>query len=889
MSRRRVAGYAVAAVFVVLFGGRWLAIRFTEASWFADLGLGQMYWARLRHDLGWQLAVAAAATLWYAAQTFAVYRSIGAVHLPRRVGDLEIAEAVPRRSLRWIALGLALLLGIVTAVTFADLPDLITLARHATPLGFREPVLGRDASFYLTRLPLLETLHLVALALVLFALFVAAALYALTGSITYGARRLKMTPHARVHITVLLSCLALVLAWGFQLDASGLVGGGGSANGALSQADRAIRLPVSGALAALALVVAAGTLATLRLRRTGVLLAAWATLALIGVLGRFVAPYLWDAWHGRPDPEAALALAQYADRYSRAGVGLLVGTDDERLDARATVPDDSIAALGRELGGVSPWAVEPELLAAALTAAVPDTERPRTWTVTVDAYAAAGAEPRLMALAVPETDVLGLEREQRRPGWTALHRGPLSWAGEPVAVAAGAGAGELTFVARPDIGAGSATPVPLMRSPGRIRYLARAADPAIVGPDEPAPPDGPAGVRLGGLMRRLLLAWALQSPPLLDRRTSVADRLLVWRDVPRRLERLYPFASFDAPRAAMVGGRLLWMADGYLASARFPLAEHVPWSGDAVNFLRAAFVATVDAVSGRTRLYLRPPDLEFASALAEGYGTTPLPSDSLGPELRAHLGYPAQLFATQLEMLARHRGDAGGERWTVERRESDEAKAPEARSEPREPAVTPALLALGDRAPAVWRLASFSDAAGNTLVAIAAGGTRADGTPWLRLLRVPGGQFPTIEAAASRLASAPAIVAAVAGAAGPDGAARRSPVAAFPAAGTVAYLQFLFASEQRAREPLLPRGTELLASGRLGIGDAAMSVATALASGRGSPATAVAAAATTLGEARAAFAALDSASRRGDWAAFARAYEALRRVLGAPPAGARRP
>jgi uncharacterized membrane protein (UPF0182 family) len=887
MSRRRVALYAVATVFVVLFGGRFLAIRYTEASWFADLGMAREYWARLFHDLGWQLAVAAGATLWYAAQTFGVYRSIGAVHLPRRVGDLEIAEAVPRRTLRWIAIALALLLGIVTAVTFADLPDLITLARHATPLDLREPILGRDASFYLATLPLLEKLHLAALALVLFAIFVAAALYALTGSITYGARRLRMTPHARVHLIVLAACLALVLAWGFQLDAFGIVGGGGSANGALSPADRAIRLPASAALAALSLVVAAGSVATLRLRRTGVLLAAWATLALVAVLGRFVAPYLWEAWRGRPDPEVALALAQYDDRCSRAGLGVLDAVSDERLGARAAVPDDSLAALGRDLGGVSPWALEPELLEAALSAGLTDSERPRAWTVTLDVYGGAGASPRLVALAVPETDALGLERAPRRPDWTASHRGPLSWAGEPVAVAADVDAAGLSFLTRPDVATGTAAPVPLTRAPGRIRYLARAAESAIVGPDEPTAPGGPAGLRLGGFVRRLLLAWALQSPPLLDRRTSVADRLLVWRDVPRRLERLYPFASFDAPRATLVEGRLLWVSDGYLASARFPLAEHVPWNGDAVNFLRAAFVAIVDAVSGRTRLYLRPPDLAFASALAEGYGTAPLPSDSLGPELKAHLGYPEQLFGAQVEMVARHRGDAGDERWIVARQEPDQA-TPGNEGRALRPAAE-VLLSLDGGPPALWRLAPLADAAGNSLVAIAAGAARPDGTPWMRLLRLTGGPFPTVAAAATRFASAPAVVAAVAGAAGPDGAVRRSAVAALPAAGTVAYLQFLFASQRRAQDPLMPRGAALLASGRLGVGDGVRSAAEALASGRGAPAASFAGAAASFKEARAAFAALDSASRRGDWAAFARAYEALRRVLGAPPAGARWP
>ncbi len=432
MSRRRVAGYAVAAVFVLLFGGRWIAIRFTEASWFADLGLSRVYWERLLRDAGWQLGLAAAATLWYAAQTLLVYQSIGAVHLPRRVGDLEIAEAVPRRTLRWIALSLAALLGIVSAVTFADLADLVTLARHAAPLNIRDPLpgFGRDASFYLATLPLLETLHLIALAMVLFAMFVSAALYALTGSIAYGERRLRITPHARSHLVVLAACLALVLAWGFQLDTYGIVGGGGAADGAMAPADRAVRLPASTALSALGLVVAGGTVASLRLRRPGLLVGLWATLTVVGVLGRFVAPYLWTAWRGGRDPEVARALDQYADRYSRLGMGILDGVEDRRVDARSTIPVDSLPALGRQLSGLAPWSLEPGLFAAALGAATPDTTRPRAWTATVDRYVGAGG-PKLVAIAVPETNALGLEHSARRPDWTESHRGPASWAGSP--------------------------------------------------------------------------------------------------------------------------------------------------------------------------------------------------------------------------------------------------------------------------------------------------------------------------------------------------------------------------------------------------------------------------------------------------------------------------
>jgi len=887
MNRRRGAAYAVAGILLLLFGGRWAAIRFTEASWFSDLGFGPAYWARFAHDLAWQAALALVAALWYAAQTWAVYRSIGAVHLPRRVGDLEIAEAVPRRTLRWIALGTAVLLGIITAMTFSDVPDLVTLYGHAVPLDIREPIFGNDASFYVSRLPLLEALHLVALVMVFFGVFVATGLYALTGSITYGERRLRATPHARSHLVVLAGILALVLAWGFQLDAWQIVGGGGSVQGGLGAADRAIRVPASAALAALALVVAAGTVGSLRWRRPGILLTLWATLAVAALLGRYVAPYLSEAWRGRSDRAVSLALAQYADRYSRAGLGLLDAVQPERLAVGPTAPPESLEALGRELAGLSPWDVEPGALAAALNGALGDSARARTWTTSLDRYAGSAGQPVLTALAVPETDQLELARASRRPDWTELHRGSLSWSGEPVAVTAGGrwAAGLMFLGQLSPVGDSTTAPVAVARAAGRIRFLAHAADPAVVGPDEPPEAGGPRGLRLGGFVRRLLLAWALQMPPLLDRRTSVADRLLVWRDVPRRLARLYPFTTFDAPRAALVDGRLLWIADGYLASARFPLAEQVTWNGDAVNFLRASYVATVDAVNGATRLYLRPPDMRFAAELAAATGTPALPSDSLSPDLRAHLGYPEQLFIAQAEMLARHRGDADltPEPWVPAGGESSAERGPPA---PLRGLTT--LLGIGGEAPRLWRLLPLIDSAGNRLVAVVAGTCRSDGITWLRLLRLPDVGFPTLAAAENRLSASPTLEAAVADAAGPDGAARRSVVVAVPAGGTIAYAQFLLATRRKGEEPLVPQAMVLLAANRLGIGDGAAAAARALVTATPSPAAAMGSA-VALAEARAAFAAMDSASRRGDWVAFGRAYEALRRALEASGAQGRRP
>ena len=142
MSRARIAGIVVLGMLVALFGGRWLAVRYTEALWYADLGRSAQFRHLLASRLLWQGLTLVAATLWYGAQSFGVYRSIGAVHLPRRVGNLEIAEAVPRSVLRAIAAGIALLLGVVTVATFHDLSDYVALSQAATPLGATQGLLA---------------------------------------------------------------------------------------------------------------------------------------------------------------------------------------------------------------------------------------------------------------------------------------------------------------------------------------------------------------------------------------------------------------------------------------------------------------------------------------------------------------------------------------------------------------------------------------------------------------------------------------------------------------------------------------------------------------------------------------------------------------------------
>jgi len=195
---------------------------------------------------------------------------------------------------------------------------------------------------------------------------------------------------------------------------------------------------------------------------------------------------------------------------------------------------------------------------------------------------------------------------------------------------------------------------------------------AVASPDT-WPATRASGIPLRGWTRRIALAWSLQSPELA--RAETDGLLLLWRrDVRDRLERLAPFATFDAPTPVVAGDVLWWVAFGYVAAETFPLARRMEWDGRPVRYLRAGLVGAVSAGSGDTRLYLVPGADSLATAWARWFKPLIRPPDSLPAALRAQLPYPLEAFRLQAALVAQSRDDSAA--WTPQPREPFQLVAP---------------------------------------------------------------------------------------------------------------------------------------------------------------------------------------------------------------------
>lgn len=160
------------------------------------------------------------------------------------------------------------------------------------------------------------------------------------------------------------------------------------------------------------------------------------------------------------------------------------------------------------------------------------------------------------------------------------------------------------------------------------------------------------GVPARNPLSRAMLAWARQAPGMI--RGDAIDAIDWHLDPRERAAALLPMADWMGATPRLVQGRLAWVVQGLLAVQDFPRAARTRWLGDEMAGVVPAFVATVSAETGATRIYYDPA----ADSLAHAWGRTAPglvePATALPADVRMELGYPAAWLDAQLDVLAGH-------------------------------------------------------------------------------------------------------------------------------------------------------------------------------------------------------------------------------------------
>jgi uncharacterized protein len=626
--RRPWVKIAVGAFVAALFGARWLALTTVDRAWAATLGVGPAHAdiALLRAALG---AVAfAAATVWYVGNLLLLYRQIGAVQVPRQVGDLEIVEHVPRRYILIGVLVTGAVLGAVSSHGAGDWWTLRALADVQMDTGDPDPVLGHPSGYYLFALPWERTLQRFALSLALVGTALLALLYTAVGAIRRQERGLVFVPFARWHLAALSGTLALALAWGFAQQPALLVGGlRGDAYDAVM---RDVRIPVALVLVLMSLAVAAASLVWLKVDRARVPGVAWLTLLGAMVVGRWVVPPMAAAAWGTEGRRVAELTSAFA-RARREGFLLVSDT----VPLALALPDPGyVNRHAADLAEAPLW--DDYVLPGVLNRAAGTSTTGRIYSASLAALPRRGGTPVPVFLAAREPDETDRAAAPGAAGVMTV-----------LAARAGPDGAPLFLPALEHPDATVPTPTDLELAVREI-WFAPAAAGHVVTPGAALP----AGIMVRGLWSRLSLAWALQFPGVLStRRVPSGSVVVTERSVAARLARYAPFAAFGTAWPTIVDGRLLWVAWGYVAREIYPLGAAIGWRDERVRYLRAGFLGTVDAATGRTRAYLARRADPLSRAWQRLLPELVTGWDSVPAALSGQLRYPEELFNAQVQLL----------------------------------------------------------------------------------------------------------------------------------------------------------------------------------------------------------------------------------------------
>jgi uncharacterized membrane protein (UPF0182 family) len=688
-ARRRLGSWtlvmAAGLLVVVLVGGRWLAQETAERAWAATLpaGTGAVYlslrgMARLISGGILLLAVS-----WGVLNVYFVYRSIGSVQMPRRLGDLEIVEAVPQPVLLAITLaaggifGVALAWGAGTGGWWRQ----VLLAAAPPHFGTLDPELHNDVGYYLAGLPWAHTRQQFALLASVTALVLVALLYAGIGSLRFTHGRPVAGPHARGHLGLLLTCAAAAIAWGALLDPAEVVAG---MHGAFDHTAQTVRLPGAPVVAVLAVAAGVASFAWAWRDRATLLAGTWTALMVTMVGVYFLLPAIARGARGGDRATPLPHLAERA-RLERLAFG---------ADALTERTPPALPDVARALAAMPLW--DPGRIAATVKQGRALGAHASVAAVALSAGTA--LPPRWLVAPAPDDSSLATLLPQ--PSWDDVHRGPWASTGAPLlAVEADSG------LALQPLPAADAPP-PSWFGPGFGQFALSDS----------------SGIPLDGRWRRLAFAWTLQSPEL-ARDARRGARLLWRRDVRERLLRLAPFAAFDPPVPALAGRALWWLAYGYVDAETFPLVDSLRWADHLVRYRRAGLLGGVNAATGDTRLWLAPGTDSLSAAWARLFAPLVQPAESIPGEIRARLPYPDGAFRIAAASLQRMHGDSIP--WTPR---------------PAEPFVlaAPRDAVAGGGGPAQWTGQAFeSGGAGTaTVSALLAGGMDPSAGPRLFLWRL---------------------------------------------------------------------------------------------------------------------------------------------------------
>ena len=665
--RRRRGGliFLIAIIAVIVLGSRTALSYWVDLLWFKSLGYGDVFWKA--RGLQWGIFAAFAALTFLI--LFGIFSALKRAHRDDLPSDhtVFIAGQEVKLSLkpvlRIISIGGSLIVAVITGGAMAAQWQTLALWWYApqTAGAMADPIFGKPLGFYLFTLPAwqlvvgwLLTLSVIACLLAAVFLVVAGGSRALTGD----RRSLSELPWRGLSIAA--AFLLLIVAMRVYLSRFEQLFEHHTIFDGVTYTDAHVTLTgllvVCVALVLGAVIAAAGGLFAPRGRWLIASVApAVLCYAVVGLVGWYVSSFLVkpnELIREQPYIVHNIEMTQQAYGLDRF---LL-----RQFPAETTVDATDPANNQLTLQNIRLWDVK------ALQDTLRQIQEIRTYydfpDIDIDRYEIDGSMREVM-LAARELNVEKLPESSRNwinekliythgygitmnpvNGFTAEGRPALLLSNMPVQSTTSG-----LSVTRPEIYFGEMTNTDVYVKTRQQEFNYPQGE-----SNNLASYEGNGGIELGGLLRRILIAFDrgdLAKLPFSDD-VNAQSRLLMRRTVRERVAALAPFLTFDQDPYIVLGddGRLSWVLDAFTQSDTYPYSTHYFVDGQSINYMRNSVKAVVDAYDGTTTLYVfdnQDPILAAYRAIFPGLFKD---ASAMPAGLRKHVRYPELLLKLQAEV-----------------------------------------------------------------------------------------------------------------------------------------------------------------------------------------------------------------------------------------------
>src|SRR6266568_3340490 len=663
---RRWWWLVLAGAALLFLASRALSI-YISALWFGSLGFSSVYWYMFRLKIELFVIFFVLTLLILRGGLWLIERGFARFAFDSRTVFInqQPVNISPGRFLRPIAWVVSVLAGLVFGLSMREAWRSFALYSHQASTDLTDPVFHKPIGFYLFTLPVYDALSswLLYLPTIILVAAIIYALLALTQeglSTSAGVRNAKETSIGAVSYA--LAAFLLVLAWNVLLSRYPYLWDDHQTFSGVTFTEANYFLP-SLLWVAIALVVAAVIclVNAFALRRVRLFIAVVPVPLIIYIVGGIIVPAYVTNFIVKPN-ELGRETPYIKENITWTRRAFGVDRIEQRnFDAETSTEAFDLQANRATLDNIRLWDWH------ALKDTLTQIQAIRTYydftDVDVDRYVV-GGEKRQMMLGTRELNIEKLPASSRNwvnekliythgYGVTMNTANGFDSEGMPKFVLSNmpveSTAPEIKLT-RPEIYFGQETSHDVYVKTKRMEFNYPQGETNNLNTYE-----GTGGIRVGGYLRRWLLAWGLDDLTKLPFSDDVTadSRALIHRNIREIVDGIAPFLIYDNDPYIVINseGRMFWIIDAFTESANYPYSRHYQAGDKNVNYIRNSVKVVIDAYNGTTTFYIFDSQDPLIQTYRAVFPTLFHDANEMPQDLRVHVRYPETLIKTQAEVF----------------------------------------------------------------------------------------------------------------------------------------------------------------------------------------------------------------------------------------------